>query len=115
RGTSVADLELELTELRRRVARIEATDVAADTIPEFCRRHRISRAYYYSMRNEGCGPRELRPGPDGTGPILITREAQADWRREREAATAAALAKEGAPEAAYQNSRGLSSPSRPRV
>jgi hypothetical protein len=83
-----SELEVEVADLRRRLARLEADDVAADTISEFCRRHRISRAYYYLMKAEGCGPRELRPGPRGTGPILITREAQAEWRRLRTAETA---------------------------
>jgi hypothetical protein len=85
---SVADLELEIAELRYRLARVEADNAAAATITDFCRRHRISRAYYYVLKSQNRGPREMRPGPNGTGPILITREAEADWRREREAESA---------------------------
>jgi hypothetical protein len=87
---TLADLEAEIAELRRRLARLEVDDAAADTISDFCRRHQISRAYYYVLKRAGRGPREMRPGPGGTGPRLISREAQADWRREREAETAAA-------------------------
>jgi hypothetical protein len=83
----ITELEVEVADLRRRLARLEADDVDADTIPEFCRRHRISRAYYYVLKAEGRGPREMRPGAGGTGPILITREEQAEWRRRRTAET----------------------------
>lgn len=60
----------------------EARD--AFTIAEFCARNgKISRAFYFKLRSEGLGPRELRLGTR----VLITAEAAADWRREREAAT----------------------------
>lgn len=41
-----AEIEAEIVEIRRRLARLDADEVAADTIVEFCRRHRISRAFY---------------------------------------------------------------------
>ncbi|SFP94783.1 hypothetical protein SAMN05216330_112140 [Bradyrhizobium sp. Ghvi] len=63
------------------------------TIPEFCRMHGISDAYYYKLKKEGLGPREMRLTVHGketaedkrqTGRIRITLEAAADWRKERE-------------------------------
>jgi hypothetical protein len=59
---------------------------AAFTIAEFCRAHRISQSMYFKMRNTGLGPREMRVGVR----VLITFEAAADWRAERERAAATA-------------------------
>jgi hypothetical protein len=56
------------------------------TIEEFCRRHGIGKQFYYYLRREGIGPQTLKLG----GKVLITKEAAARWRAEREAATAAA-------------------------
>jgi hypothetical protein len=58
----------------------------AYTIPEFCAEHRISRPLYYKLRKAGLGPRIMRVGEKP----LISVEAAADWRREREAASQAA-------------------------
>jgi hypothetical protein len=57
----------------------------ADTLPEFCRRHRFSLSFYYKLKAQGLTPDELRLGTR----VLITREAQRRWRREREAASPA--------------------------
>jgi hypothetical protein len=54
------------------------------TVAEFCAVHRISRTRLYSEWKEGTGPRFFRVGTK----ILITDEAAANWRREREVATA---------------------------
>ena len=51
-------------------------------IDEFCRAHRISRAHYFNLKKAGLGPREMKLGTR----VSISREAAADWRREREAA-----------------------------
>jgi hypothetical protein len=56
---------------------------AADPIPVFCEIHEISRSQYYKERRAGRGPREMRIGRC----VRITKEAQADYRREREAAS----------------------------
>ena len=58
----------------------------AYTINEFCLAHRFSRATYYNLKKENRGPREMHVG---TG-VRISREAAAEWRREREAETLAA-------------------------
>jgi hypothetical protein len=52
------------------------------TIDEFCNAHRISRAHFFNLKKAGIGPREMHLG----GRVVISREAAADWRREREAA-----------------------------
>jgi hypothetical protein len=56
---------------------------ACFTIAEFCDAHRISRAKLYQLWKAGIGPRVLRVDSK----VLITFEAAADWRREREAAS----------------------------
>jgi hypothetical protein len=58
-------------------------EVLANTIPEFCHRHRISVPFYYKLRLQGLAPREMRVGKR----VLVTHESAADWRREREAAS----------------------------
>jgi hypothetical protein len=69
------------------VARPEVTgrkiERAAYTISEFCDAHRISRAHYYNLKKLGQGPDEARAG-DRT--VIITMEAAARWRRQREKA-----------------------------
>ncbi len=59
---------------------------AAYSLNEFCAAHRIGRAFYYKLKAQGLGPREMRLGSR----VIITREAAERWRREREAATQAA-------------------------
>jgi predicted DNA-binding transcriptional regulator AlpA len=66
----------------------EIANLEAFSIDEFCARHCFSRAYFYKLRQEGHGPREMKVGTR----VLITAESAAAWRREREAATEAAAA-----------------------
>ena len=56
-------------------------DTGSFTIEEWCRHRRISRAKLYQLWQAGKGPRRLRVGTR----VTITREADDDWRREREA------------------------------
>ena len=56
----------------------------AFTIRDFCQAHRISPAFYYKMRSEGWGPKEMWAGSR----VLISFEAAAAWRRARETAAA---------------------------
>jgi hypothetical protein len=66
---------------------LKRSDVAepalAFSIAEFCSLHRISRPYFYKIRNRGLGPKVMVVG----GRTLISVEAATAWRREREAAT----------------------------
>jgi hypothetical protein len=54
------------------------------SIPQFCEAHNISAGMFYKMKKKGLTPREMKCGTR----TLITFEAAADWRREREAASA---------------------------
>jgi hypothetical protein len=61
-----------------------ATDSrAAFTVSEFCAAHRISRTKLYELWAAGTGPRFFYIGVKK----IITAEAAADWRRERELAS----------------------------
>jgi hypothetical protein len=55
-----------------------ADDVDAFSVAEFCRRHRISPQLFYKFRTQM--PVTFRIGTR----VLISREAAAAWRRERE-------------------------------
>jgi hypothetical protein len=57
----------------------------AFSIPQFCARHALSEGFYRKMRERGLGPRETRI----LDRVIITEEAETEWRRERQAATAA--------------------------
>ena len=55
----------------------------AMSIREFCALHGISEDMFYKMQREGWGPATMKVGSR----TLISHEAAADWRREREAAS----------------------------
>jgi hypothetical protein len=59
---------------------------AVFSIANFCLAHGISEAFYFKLRDQGQGPREMRLGAR----VLITHESAARWRLERESATVAA-------------------------
>jgi hypothetical protein len=59
---------------------------AAYTLAEFCEAHRISRSELYKLWRLGIGPRRMKAGVKN----LISIEAAADWRRQREASAAEA-------------------------
>ena len=50
------------------------------SIPEFCEAHGISEGFFYKLKKQGGGPREMKVGAR----TLITFEAAAEWRRARE-------------------------------
>ena len=60
----------------------------AMSIRVFCALHGISEDMFYKMKREGWGPATMKVGSR----TLISHEAAADWRREREEAAAAATA-----------------------
>lgn len=66
------------------VIAVDSTDdVDAFSVEEFCRRHRISIQSFYKRRNE-------MPATFNVGTrVLISREAAARWRQQREAEAAA--------------------------
>ena len=55
--------------------------MAAYSIKQFCAAHGISERYYYKMKQQGIGPREMQVGRKRR---LISLEAAAEWRRVRE-------------------------------
>ena len=63
-----------------RTAQLLLTDSLAFSIPEFCRRHGISRAHFYNLSKSGHGPALMRVGRR----TLISAEAAAEWRRRME-------------------------------
>jgi hypothetical protein len=55
-------------------------DADAYSIDEFCARHRISSQLFYKLKPQGLMPATFNVGTR----VLISREAAAAWRRERE-------------------------------
>jgi len=68
----------------------------AYSIDEFCKAHRISRAMFYKLDHQGLSPRVMRVGTRS----IISKEAAADWRRERESDDAEQAPRDGEPVAA---------------
>jgi hypothetical protein len=58
-------------------------DVDAYSIRRFCERHDISEAFFHKLRGLGLAPIVMKVGAR----TLISREAAARWRAEREAGT----------------------------
>ena len=56
----------------------------AFSVEAFCDAHGIGRTHFYSLVKDGTAPRLFKVGRR----TLISAEAAADWRAEREAATA---------------------------
>jgi hypothetical protein len=65
---------------------IRGPPTAVFSIKSFCIAHGISEDFYFELRKQGRGPREMRLGTR----VFITLESAACWRVEREAATVAA-------------------------
>ena len=56
----------------------------AFSLSEFCQRHRISLPMYYKLAQQGLAPVTFRVGTR----VLVSKEAAARWRAEREAMSA---------------------------
>lgn len=54
---------------------------ATYSIEEFCEHNGISVTHYFTLKKNGKGPKEMKLGRR----VLITPEAEAEWRRAREA------------------------------
>ena len=59
---------------------VPPTPRLALSIPEFCEAHGISEGFFYKLKKQGEGPREMKVGAR----TLITFESAAEWRRTRE-------------------------------
>lgn len=79
--------EAALEAISAKLAAIAAAEADADaySIIEFCERHRISVQMYYKLAAQGLAPQTFRVGTR----VLVSKEAAARWRAEREAATLA--------------------------
>ena len=71
---------LMLAERTVRADELALEDILAFSIPQFCRRHGISRAHFYNLSKIGQGPALMRVGRR----TLISAEAAAEWRRRME-------------------------------
>jgi hypothetical protein len=71
---------------RNVVPDVTIDDADAFSVTEFCRRNRISVQLFYKLKPQGLMPPTFRLGAR----VLISREAAAAWRREREAASQSA-------------------------
>src|SRR5215207_1476310 len=87
-ASNTPDLCAEVDALQRQVARLLrllAQDGAAGervlSIPDFCERNNISRSFFYKLRQRGIAPRTMHVD----GRVLISPEAERDWRLDREA------------------------------
>ena len=56
------------------------SEIRAQSVRQFCESHNISKAGFYVLLKNGCGPKVMRVG----GRTLISTEAAAHWRRDRE-------------------------------
>ena len=72
---------------RTQSAAVPQTPRLALSIPEFCDAHGISEGFYFKLKKQGKGPREMKVGAR----TLITLESAAEWRCERENATRGGL------------------------
>jgi hypothetical protein len=69
---------------KRKAARKKlSVPIAAYSLPQFARAHQLSESFLDKLRKAGLGPTETRIGAR----VLISQEAAARWRAEREAAT----------------------------
>jgi hypothetical protein len=57
----------------------------ASSIDEFCERHRISRSFFYKLKNQGLAPRVTALGARR----IIIEEDEIAWRHARAAESAA--------------------------
>lgn len=73
-------MELYAMPKGKRRKRPANTAIAAYSITEFCDAHGISQALYFNLKKRKQTPREMKLGRR----ILISQEAAAAWRAERE-------------------------------
>ena len=71
---------VDVPKSRTQSAAVPQTPRLALSIPEFCEAHGISQGFFYKLKKQGEGPREMKVGAR----TLITFESAAEWRRARE-------------------------------
>jgi hypothetical protein len=73
--------QTKTAERRKRTRKAFVTPPECYTVQEFCEAHRMGRATYYQLKDQGLAPVEIRLG----GKILITKESATRWRAVRDA------------------------------
>ena len=79
----VTSKKFTATDRRRPRTRPLSTPPACFSVASFCCAHHISESFYFKLKGQGLGPREMRLGAR----VLITFEDAAAWRAERVGAT----------------------------
>ena len=79
------DYEALAAKLADAIAEALSKETDAFGVAGFCRRHGLSLPMFYKLASQGLAPQTFRVGVRK----LISREAAAAWRREREEASAA--------------------------
>jgi len=64
------------------------------SIREFCEAHGISEGFFYKLKKQGEGPRQMRVGRR----TLISFESAAEWRRKREKFSRCSWTTKGVPQ-----------------
>jgi len=85
----IAALRTEIANLANAIAmnRRPNDDPTSFSVLQFCQRNNISRRLFFRLQQEGRAPRVMRIR--GRKSIRISREAETDWVRAREADRAA--------------------------
>jgi hypothetical protein len=69
-----------MTKKSKSRTRLDPIEKMVYSIKEFCEAHDLSVAYYYILRQQGAGPKEMKVGRRW----LISKDAAAAWRKRRE-------------------------------
>jgi hypothetical protein len=85
---TTAEIEAISTALAAALTEAITDEADAFSLAKFCRRHGISLQMFYKIANQGLAPQTLNVGTR----VLVSKEAAARWRAEREAAGAAEAA-----------------------
>lgn len=98
-AADIADVKAQLAAVVETIGTLvklaNESGAASFTIPQFCRRNSLSESQYFKLQREGRGPRTMSTGSVG---VRISREAEADWVRAREAEAATGIERKlGAP------------------
>lgn len=80
-----AKLDRVLACLETRPTPTEQFSPTTLTVEEFCSRNLIGRSTFFGLRRKGLGPAIMRIGTK----VLVTIEAEADWRRKMQVDAAA--------------------------
>jgi hypothetical protein len=85
-AADIAELKQQLSRVTDALTRLADGDRRASfRLREWQQRHNLSESQYFKLKRQGRAPRVMQTGDAGQ---RISREADADWVREREAEAA---------------------------